>query len=115
MTCKVQLSPLFQTDLDEIWTYIAEEYLNPEAADRITDDILDTVRALQIMPLRGRKIILPGGMDSGYRFLVFEAYVIVYRIWPGVVQVARVIPAALDYMRVMFPRVRKDPIEDEEG
>ena len=114
MSYRVNLSPEFQRDLDDIWNHMVEEYMNPDAAERITDGILDTTQGLENYPLSGRKIFLPGGFDSGYRFLVFEDYVIVYRIQPDAVQVARVVHSAMDYMRVMFPWLRKKSYDDEE-
>ena len=75
--------------------------------------ILDAAERLADFPESGKRVFLPGGLDSGYRFLVFESWVVVYRIWRQEVQVARVIPAALDYMRVLFPWLRKNPDSDE--
>ena len=42
MQYRVDYSPEFLRDLDEIWMYIFEEYQNPDAAERITDGIVDT-------------------------------------------------------------------------
>ena len=39
-----KLTPSAETDLFEIWTYIARD--NPEAADRVETAILDAVSAL---------------------------------------------------------------------
>ena len=114
MNFKVNLSPEFQRDLDDIWTHIVEEYMNPDATERITDGILGTAQKLETFPLSGKKISLPGGMDSGYRFLLFENYIIVYRIQPDLVQVARVVHSALDYMRVMFPRLKRKPLDEDD-
>ena len=113
MSHTIQYSPEFQRDLDDIWDYIVLEFANPDAADRIADGILDAVRILADFPYSGRKVLLPGGMDSGYRFVVFEAYVIVYRIHGNHVQVARVVHSALDYMRSLFPWLRKSKDRDD--
>jgi len=38
-------------DLDEIWEYIAED--NPEAADRVIEDIREAIRSLVQNPHKG--------------------------------------------------------------
>ena len=112
MSSRVVFSPEFQRDLDDIWDHIALAYRNPEAADRIAGGILDAAERLADFPESGRRVFLPGGLDSGYRFLVFESWVVVYRVWRQEVQVVRAIPSALDYMRVLFPWLRKKPDSD---
>ena len=114
MKFQVDYSPEFERDLDEIWTFIVSEYQNVQAADRIANGIIDATEILFSYPLSGQKVILPGGMDSGYRILVFEAYVIVYRVLHNTVQVSRVVHSSIDYMRVLFPRFRKTISDDEE-
>lgn len=45
--------PGARTDLDEIWDYIAEK--NPDAADRVINDILSAVRVLLPFPYQGHR------------------------------------------------------------
>ena len=53
-------------------------------------------------------------MDSGYRMLVFEAYVIVYKVLHDKVQVVRTVHSSVDYMRVLFPWLRRTENDDAE-
>ena len=46
-----------EQDLIEIWIYIAQN--NPEAADRVLDDIDERFHALADNPLQQPKIVLP--------------------------------------------------------
>ncbi len=48
---KVLKRPLAETDLDEIWWYIAQD--NPDAADRFLDKIEECCRALAQFPNMG--------------------------------------------------------------
>ena len=114
MKYRVDYSPEFLRDLDEIWMYIYEEYQKPDSAERITDGIIDTTEILHTFPYSGQVVYLPGGMDSGYRMLVFENYVISYRVLQDVVQVARVVNSLQDYMRVLFPWLRRPNNYDED-
>ncbi len=107
MQYRVDYSPEFLRDLDDIWMYIYEKYQNPASAERITDGIVDATEILFTFPYSGQVVYLPGGMDSGYRMLVFEDYVISYRVLQDAVQVARVVHSLQDYMRVLFPWLRR--------
>ena len=114
MQYRVDYSPKFQRDLDDIWNYIASEYQDVDAADRITNGIVDATEILFTFPLSGQAVFLPGGMDSGYRILVFESYVIVYKVLHETVQVARTVHCSVDYMRVMFPWLRHTGSNEDE-
>lgn len=115
MGYRVDYSPEFRRDLDNIWNYIVSEYQDTDAAERMTNGIVDMTEILFTFPFSGQPIFLPGGMDSGYRFLVFEAYVIVYRVLHDSVQVSRTVHSSADYMRVLFPWVRHtDSYRDED-
>ena len=114
MKYRVDYSPEFQRDLDDIWGYIVSEYQNMDAAERITNGIVDSTEILFTFPLSGQRVLLPGGMNSGFRILVFEAYVIVYRVLHDTVQVSRVVHSSADYMRVMFPWLRRESDDSDE-
>jgi len=104
MRYRINYSPEFLNDLFEIGDYIESQYQNPQAADRITDGIVDATDILAEYPETGARIFLPGGLDSGYRFVIFQGYLAVYRIQPGEVFVARAVHEKQDYMRILFPR-----------
>lgn len=108
MRYRINYSPEFLNDLFEIGDYIESQYQNPQAADRITDGIVDATDILAEYPETGARIFLPGGLDSGYRFVIFQGYLAVYRIQPGEVFVARAVHEKQDYMRILFPRSQRD-------
>jgi len=47
------IAPAASIELDEIWDYYALELQNPEAADRIRDEIFDAFQKLAKMPGMG--------------------------------------------------------------
>ena len=114
MRYRVDYSPEFLRDLDEIWMYICREYQDLNVAERITNGIVDTTEILSAFPYSGQTVFLPGGMDSGYRILVFENYVISYRVLQDSVQVARAVNSFQDYMRLLFPWMRRPGNDDDE-
>jgi toxin ParE1/3/4 len=70
-----RLSPLAERDLDEIWSYVAED-ASPVTADRLTDAIFDRFELLVEQPRMGRN---RPEFGDGVRSFVVESYVIYYR------------------------------------
>lgn len=81
-----RLSTLAEQDLDEIWSYVAED-ASPATADRLIDAIIDRFELLAGQPRMGR---LRPEFGEGVRSFTVENYVIYYRHRRDVV-VARVL------------------------
>ena len=86
-----RLSALAERDLDEIWSYIAED-ASPTAADRLIDDVVDRFDLLAKQPTMGR-----GRPEFGaaVRSFAVENYVIYYR-HDGDVLIARILHGRRD-------------------
>jgi toxin ParE1/3/4 len=82
----LELSPLARADLDDIWSYIAQD--SPEAADALLDAILDSMELLRDMPLIGRE---RPEFGPGRRSLAVEGYVLFYRPLQDRVRINRVL------------------------
>lgn len=89
-------------DMDAIWDYIAFELENPNAAERIVDHILDTVAQLEDFAESGTLLSSIADVDSNYRFLVSDHYLIFYRTDGSTVYVDRVLYRRRNYLRVLF-------------
>lgn len=100
---RVNYSPAFLEDLFNIGEYIERQLMNPDAAARVTGGILDATEVLAAYPESGARVFLPGGLDSGYRFVRFQGYLAVYRLRGGEVYVARAVHEKQDYMKLLFP------------
>jgi toxin ParE1/3/4 len=77
-----RLSPLAERDLDEVWSYIAED-ASPAMADRLSDAIFDRFELLVEQPRMGRN---RPEFGDGVRSFVVESYVIC-RLWTGLVTI----------------------------
>ena len=102
MAAKVNYSPEFLDDLFRISCYIESQFYDPDAAARITSGIMDATDHLADFPESGAPIFLPGGLDSGYRFVLFQGYLAIYQIHFNEVYVARAVHEKEDYMRILF-------------
>jgi toxin ParE1/3/4 len=88
-----RLSALAERDLDEIWSYIAED-ASPTTADRLIDDVIDRFDLLAQQPRMGRA---RPEFGPGVRSFAVENYVIYYR-HDGDVLIARILHGRRDQM-----------------
>lgn len=70
-----RLSALAENDLDDIWSYVAED-ASLETADRLIDAIFDRFELLVEQPRIGRN---RPEFGEGVRSIVVESHVIYYR------------------------------------
>ena len=70
-----RLSSLAERDLEEIWSYVAED-ASPATADRLIDAIIDRLELLAEQPRMGR---LRAEFGAGVRSFTVENHVIYYR------------------------------------
>lgn len=70
-----RLSALAEQDLDQIWSYVAED-ASPRTADRLIDAIFDRFELLVEQPRIGRD---RPEFGEGVRSFVVESHVIYYR------------------------------------
>lgn len=90
-----RLSALAERDLDEIWSYVAED-ASPATADRLVDAIFDRFELLAQRPGMGR---LRPEFGPGVRSFAVENHVIYYRHDEDVL-VARVLHGRRDQAAV---------------
>jgi toxin ParE1/3/4 len=86
-----RLSALAERDLEEIWSYVAED-ASPATADRLIDAIIDRFELLAEQPRMGR---LRPEFGSGVRSFAVENHVVYYRYDEDVL-IARVLHGRRD-------------------
>jgi toxin ParE1/3/4 len=86
------LAPLAESDLDDIWLYIARE-AGSDTADRLFDALIRRVLMLAVHPQAGRA--RPDIADNVRSFPV-GSFVIYYRATPAGVMIARVLHGSRD-------------------
>jgi toxin ParE1/3/4 len=94
-----RLAPRADNDLDEIWSYIAQD--NPSAADRFIDSLGEKFAMLAAHPHAGRP---SDALRPGLRRLSFGNYAIFYRIESNCVEIARILHGARDIEEIFEPR-----------
>jgi len=93
---KVLLSDLAKLDLEDIWSYIAQD--NPKAADSLYDSMHKTLRFLSESPQIGRS---RPEIGEGVRSFAVGNYVVFYRVVSEGVFIARVLHGKRDIPTVL--------------
>jgi toxin ParE1/3/4 len=92
------LSARAETDLVEIWDWIDRD--DPATANRVLEGIHRVCMRLEGTPRMGRP---RPELGEGFRSLVYERWLIVYRILdPDSIVIARVVSSARDLAHVRF-------------
>lgn len=77
---KVKVNPQAIRELDLIYDYIAKEKMSPENARRQADRIKNAILGLDIFPQSHQKRNEGRYADKGYRQLLVDNYIAVFRI-----------------------------------
>ena len=93
------LAPAAQSDLKEIWNYSAVELQNPDAADRIRDELFDAMRLLAQTPGMGH--FRSDLAREPLRFWHVRDYLIIYRSERQPIEIVRVLHGARDVRAVL--------------
>jgi len=91
------LTPLAARDLDDIWSYLAED--NLRAADRVLGAIEKPINRLAKRPGMGH--LREDLADRRHRFFLTYSYLIVYRPQTEPLQIVRVLHAARDVQSLL--------------
>lgn len=88
--------------MEEIKAYLAEELKSPSAASAVLRKITNAIRTLRDFALIGAPLTSIVNVESDYRFLVAENYLVFYRACGKEVYVDRVLYGRRNYLRVLF-------------
>jgi toxin ParE1/3/4 len=95
------IAPRAETDLDEIWLYIARESGSADLADRLLDSVADGFLQLARFPHLGRR---RDEISRSARTFVVHEYVVVYVVEDGDVLILRVVHGRRDLDSLFGPQ-----------
>ena len=77
---EVLLYPKAYRDIEEIYTYIALEKLEPSVAKGLTDRIWDAINSLELYPYSHQDRQTGRYANKGYKQLIIDNYIAIFRI-----------------------------------
>ena len=93
-------------DLDDIWSYIADELKSPRAAERTVGTITHTVSRLADFPDSGTPLSAAYSLATNYRYVVAGKYLVFYR-HESAVYIDRILYSGRDYIKILFDEAIK--------
>ena len=95
---KLRINPIVAKDLKNIRDYIAED--NEEYATKTLKEIYGKFENLQMFPGMGADLSKRASFRTGYKYAIWEDYVIIYKISKEYVEVYRVVNRYQDITRI---------------
>jgi plasmid stabilization system protein ParE len=92
----IEITSKAYDDMDHIYTYIAEELLEPNVAANQYDRISEAILSLDIMPERIKIMDSEPARTRGLRPLIVDNYTVLFTIESDTVFIVRVIYSASD-------------------
>ncbi len=99
---KLKISPEARNDLVAIKNYISDELHNPQAAINLITKITKKIRGLLEYPEIGSSLAAVIDIQTEYRFLICNNYLIFYRYEDEAVYIIRILYGRRDYLRVLL-------------
>ena len=95
---KLRINPIVAKDLKNIRDYIAED--NEDYAAKTIKEIYGKFENLQMFPKIGADLSKSVSFRTDYKYMVWENYVIIYKIEKECVEIYRVINRFQDMTRI---------------
>ncbi|MBT9173804.1 MAG: hypothetical protein DDT21_02210 [Syntrophomonadaceae bacterium] len=99
---KLKISPEAKDDLAKIKACISQELCNPQAAVNLVTKMTKKMRRLTEHPGIGSPLSSIIDIQTDYRFLVCDNYLMFYRYEDGIVLVSRILYNRRNYTRILF-------------
>ena len=109
MSLIINYSPDAREDLLGIKEYISEVLLNPQAASRIITEIAKRIDSLADSPELGPRISSRFGIETDFRYLVVENYLVFYRITQNSINILHILNGRQNYLEKLFPKTNLCP------
>ena len=95
---KLRINPLVVTDLKEIRKFIAED--NVEKATETIEKIYGKFENIQLFPNMGANLSKRVSFRTDYKYMVWNDYVIIYKVGEEYVEIYRVVNRYQDITRI---------------
>ena len=95
----VKISRMALSDMEQIYSYIADRLLESDMAMRQYDRIAEAIQSLNILPERCALVESEPERTQGLRQMLVDNYLVFYIVGEDTVSVARVLYSASDLVR----------------
>ena len=99
---KIKMSEDAYLDIEEMFTYISKD--NKAAASKLRKKIYDRIKGLKDFPFKYPVIQEEDapGAERGYRYMVVNPYIVLYRVLDDDIVIARVLHTRQNWLHILF-------------
>ncbi len=101
MSYDVRYSPRAVNDIDSIWDVVYSVSRNYDVADEYIDGIIEAIGDKEEFPRSGAPLTYRG-LFTGFYSVLYKKYLAFYRVKDEYIEVARVLLASSDYIKILF-------------
>lgn len=98
---KLEIYPLAQKDMEQVFAYIAHKLGNPKSAEKQINDFEEALQHICKYPESCPLINNIYVKDQNVRKLIVNKYIVFYRVFDGRVQVIRVLHKLQNYVALL--------------
>ncbi len=95
---KLRINPIVAEDLKNIKEYIAQD--NEEMAVKTVRSILSQFENIQLFPHMGADLAKRVSFQTSYKYVIWEEYIVLYKIGKEFVEIYRVLNRHQDISRI---------------
>ena len=107
MIFRVHYSPAARSDLTSVWKGVFAASKSFDTADKYTDELMDKIGKKADFPYSGIPLCYRG-LFTGFYSVNYKAYKAFYRVTEKKLEVIRILPIKMDYIRVLFPEIEQE-------
>ena len=101
MKYRIRYSPAALKDMDIVWDGVLEASASYNTADKYVNEFADKIAARTDFPKSGIPLYYRG-LFTGFYSVTYKAYKAFYRLKDGYIEVVRVLPVKMEYMKALF-------------
>lgn len=101
MNYSIRYTPKAMCDMEAVWDDVYDASKSYDIADRYVDEFTDAIAAKKTFPFSGIPLEYRG-LFTGFYSVNYKKYKAFYRIRDEYIEVARIIMAKRDFMKILF-------------
>lgn len=107
MKFRIHYSPAAGNDLTSVWKGVFAASKSFDTADQYTDELMDKISEKAEFPHSGIPLYYRG-LFTGFYSVNYKAYKAFYRVTEKNLEVIRILPVKMDYLKVLFPETGRE-------
>ena len=110
MKFRIHYSPAARSDLTSVWKGFFAASKSFDTAEKYTDELMDKIGKKADFPFSGIPLYYRG-LFTGFYSVNYKVYKAFYRVADKNLEVIRILPIKMEYLRILFPEIEQEALE----